>query len=98
MFIRGATDEETAFDMNIDNRFEFVFVDIEKCSVADDSRIVDDNVELAEFFQRVSDHRVSTGTRGHRIAICSRYPTGGPDCFNNCFRWAWVVVLASHSW
>ena len=74
MFIRGVTDEETAFDMNIDNRFEFVFVDIEKSSVSDDSRVVDDNVELAEFVQRVGDHRVGTGTRGYRIAVAAATP------------------------
>ena len=56
MFICGAADEETAFNVNVDNRFEFVLVDIEECSVADDPSIVNDNVELAKFFQRVGDH------------------------------------------
>ena len=65
MFICGATHEEASFDVNVDNRFEFVLVDIEECSVADDPSIVNDNVELAKFLQRFGDHRVSTATCGY---------------------------------
>ena len=82
-----------ALEVHVDDRVPLVLGEVHEHAVADDPRVVDEDVEATEVCDRLLDHVLRALEVGDVVVVGGRLTTRGLDLVGHGLSWGRVLAL-----